>query len=141
MIERRIEINAPIETVYQVVSDLEAYPEFLSTTDEVEVSRENGQLEAVFSVNVVKKVSYTLVFTEEAPKRLSWRLKEASFMKKNNGEWELESIDENKTQAKYKIDVEFGWMVPKKLVGMLTETQLPELLRAFTQRAERVAKE
>ena len=118
MVERTIQIEAPIQTVYDVIADLESYPDFLDTTSRV----------------------YTLEFSFQKPEGLSWTFVEGDMMKDNVGGWRLSPIDDSTTEATYFVDVQFGWMVPKKIVKLLTETQLPSLLQSFKKRAESAAK-
>jgi len=136
MIERVFEINAPLETVYKVISNLEAYPEFLSTTDAVEVRREGDETFAEFKISVIKEISYILRFCFDPPNGLAWDFVSGDLMKDNQGFWRLEAVGDSKTKATYGIDVKFGWMVPKTIVNTLTELQLPELLASFKKRAE-----
>ncbi|PIR23610.1 MAG: cyclase [Deltaproteobacteria bacterium CG11_big_fil_rev_8_21_14_0_20_45_16] len=136
MIERVFEINAPVATVYKVISDLKAYPEFLSTTDFVEVKREGDETFAKFKINVIKEISYTLRFCFDPPHGLAWDFVRGDLMKDNRGFWKLEDLGDGRTRATYGIDVKFGWMVPKTIVNTLTELQLPELLDSFKKRSE-----
>jgi len=141
MLERSIEVNAPIETVYGVISDLESYPEFLSTTKSVKLKKLNSGCDAEFKINVIKDISYTLRFRFDPPRELHWAFIKGELMKENRGAWLLEPIGETKTKAIYQIDVRFGWMVPKLIVKKLTETQLPQLLASFKKRAEQFSEE
>lgn len=138
MIERTIDIQAPIETVYQVIRDFSAYPQFLQTTKACRELSPPGDPhpEVEFEIEVIKPIRYRLRFDLEAPKKVLWSFVEGDLMKKNSGGWTLESSGPTSTQARYFIDVEFGWLVPKSLVELVTETQLPETLEAFKDRAE-----
>lgn len=141
MPQRVFEISAPREIVYEVVSDFEKYPEFLNTADHVSVEQVDGATEVLFELNVIKKIQYRLKFDLKPPEGLSWELVKGDMMKKNSGSWHLEDLGDNRTRATYMVDVEFGWMVPKGMVGKLTESQLPTLLESFTKRSEKVFKE
>jgi coenzyme Q-binding protein COQ10 len=140
MIQRKIKINAPLTTVFQVIRDFKSYPEFLSTTESAKEKKLKEGIRVEFKVNVIKLIQYTLAFDIEEPNSLSWSLVEGDLMKKNSGAWKLKSLSESTTEALYSIDVEFGWMVPKIIVDQLTKIQLPELLEAFKLRAEKKAK-
>ena len=136
MVEREIEIEAPLETVYQVIADLEKYPEFLSTTRSVVTRKTAEGLEADFSIQVIKPISYTLKFRMNPPLGLQWEFVRGELMKTNSGGWRLEKISDSKTKALYSVEATFGWMVPKALVEQVTKLQLPEMLNAFKHRAE-----
>ena len=140
MLERVIEINAPRETCFEVIADFGSYPEFLSTTSRVDVSKTSENLlHASFAVNVIREISYTLEFRLNPPVGMSWSLVRGDLMSRNDGSWMFEAITPEKTRAIYRIDVQFGWLVPKKIVEVLTETQLPELMKSFKERVESVA--
>lgn len=136
MVERTIEIDAPIERVFEVISNIEDYPDFISTTDAVDVRRNGDEADVEFEINVIKPIRYTLHFKFNGPEEMTWTFVRGDFMKENKGGWELTRLSEDKTKARYYLDVRFGWMVPKGIVEKLTETQLPELLDSFKRRAE-----
>lgn len=136
MIERTLQINAPCDVVFEVIRSFELYPEFLSSTKSAKVRRLKSGLFVDFQVSVIKTIEYTLKIEEIDSKSLRWVLHKGDLFKKNSGAWELEEIAPDKTEARYSIDVGFGWMVPSGLVHQLTETQLPELLDSFKKRAE-----
>ena len=55
-----IEIHAPMKKVYEVISDFEAYPDFLSETKKVVIEEQSGNIiRANFTVSVLKKINYT----------------------------------------------------------------------------------
>lgn len=138
MLERVIEIEAPMETCFDVINDLESYPEFLPTTREVSVRNESERIVADFKVSVIKDIHYQLRFETNRPTRIAWSLVRGDLMKKNDGEWTFEALSPTKTRATYRIHVEFGWMVPKTIVNTLTEIQLPDLMKRFKDRVEEV---
>ena len=141
MIQKKIKIKAPIETVFQVVRDFKSYPDFLKTTDSAKEKKLKSGIQVDFTVNVIKIIHYSLKFNIEEPTLVAWELVKGDLMKKNSGAWKLKALSDGTTEADYSIDVEFGWMVPKMVVEQLTKTQLPELLNAFKFRAEALAKE
>jgi len=136
MVERVIEIAAPQEFCFEVISDLEKYPEFLKTTSAVKTSPKAGGVVAKFEVSIVKTISYTLDFKLEKPGRIAWKLIQGDMMKKNSGAWIFEPMNSQRTKCTYQIDVEFGWLVPKSIVEMLTTVQLPDLMASFQERVE-----
>lgn len=141
MIERIIEIQASRDVCFDVIADFRAYPNFLKTTTKVDViERSEKLLHAIFSVNVIKEISYTLEFRLNRPVGMSWSLVRGDLMSRNDGSWMFEAISPQTTRAIYRIDVQFGWLVPQKIVDMLTETQLPDLMRSFKDRVESVAR-
>lgn len=135
MVKRRTRIQAPRAVVFEVISDLESYPEFVPATKEVVITK-HEPLEARFVIQLVKEVRYRLRFQLFSPEELQWEMIEGEWMNKNSGYWKLDSLSETETEAEYGADVQFGWLVPSGVVDMLTEQQLPALLKAFKKRAE-----
>ncbi len=132
-----IDIQAPLKTVYQVISDFEAYPEFLPETKHVEILSASGKsLQVRFTVSIIKKIHYSLDIKLNPSKGLSWELIEGELMKKNSGQWKLSEKSKGVTHAEYEIDMDFGAMVPKTISTKLIGSNLPAMMRAFRDRAE-----
>jgi coenzyme Q-binding protein COQ10 len=131
-----IEIEAPIRTVYDVITDFEAYPEFLSETKKVEILKETSKSATVtFRIALIRKINYTLEIKLTPPKGLTWKLVEGDLMKKNSGKWKL--IEKKGiTKAVYEIDMEFAGLVPKAVSNKLIGSSLPTMMKSFRDRAE-----
>ncbi|RME20865.1 MAG: SRPBCC family protein [Deltaproteobacteria bacterium] len=139
-VERQIEISAPIEKVFDVVADVESYPQFLDSLGMVGIEvLESGDGFKTVKHTVRKmgtNVSYTLRYELDKPNRIEWSFVEGQMMKDNRGFWKLEKIDDNRTRATYSVDVKFGMLVPKSLVNAMVSKELPQMLDAFKKRAE-----
>lgn len=136
MLERELLLEAPIERAFEVITKLDDYPQFVQGTENVRSYRENGVLYADFTVNVIKKIHYTLEFSLIEPTDVEWHMLKGEMFKRNSGAWRLKEESPNLTRAVYQVDVQFGWAVPKKIIQKLTETQLPDLMEAFKKRIE-----
>jgi coenzyme Q-binding protein COQ10 len=134
---RSVVINAPVEKVFDVITQYEKYGEFLSEVKEVRTSgRQGNEVNVHYKVDVVKTIKYTIRAKEERPTRMSWTFVEGEFMKDNKGHWLLEPAGEGKTRATYTVEMALGALVPKAVVNALVETSLPKMLEAFKRRAE-----
>jgi coenzyme Q-binding protein COQ10 len=134
---RSIVINAPVEKVFDVITQYEKYGEFLSEVKEVRTSgRQGNEVNVHYKIDVVKTIKYTIRAKEERPTRMSWTFVEGEFMKDNKGHWLLEPAGEGKTKATYTVEMALGALVPKSVVNALVETSLPKMLEAFKRRAE-----
>ena len=137
--EKTIEIDAPPEVVFGIITDYEKYPQFLSDVKKVKVlERGDGYAIMEQTLSVVKEVTMTLRLTETPHTAVSWVTQSGSRMlKKNDGRWKLEDLGNGRTRATYGLDVEVGGIwVPKSVVNGLTGTTLPKTLEAFKKRAE-----
>ncbi len=134
---RTIVINAPVEKVFDVITQYERYPEFLPEVKEVRAAnRQGNSLELHYKVDVVKTIRYSIRVTEERPRRMAWSFIEGEMMKDNKGSWVLEPEGEGKTRATYNVEMALGLLVPKAVVNALVDTSLPKMLDAFKRRAE-----
>jgi coenzyme Q-binding protein COQ10 len=134
-----IEINAPLETVYDVIADFESYPKFLNETKEVEVLKSTSKSAIVlFKINIIRKIIYTLEIKLAPPKAVTWHLVEGDLMKKNTGKWKL-TEKKGMTHAHYEIDMQFTGLVPKAVSNKLIGSSLPSMMKAFRDRAEDLA--
>jgi coenzyme Q-binding protein COQ10 len=134
---RSIDIKAPVEKVFRIISDYERYPEFLPEVKRVSTSDRSGnRVKVHYEVEVIKRIKYTLELSEEPPHRVRWSFVEGELMRDNHGSWSLEAAGPEQTRATYSIEMALGPLVPKAIVKALVETSLPKMLDAFKKRAE-----
>lgn len=134
---RTIIINAPVEKVFDVITQYERYPEFLPEVKEIRTANRQGNtVDVHYKVDVVKTIRYSIRVTEERPRRMAWSFIEGEMMKDNKGSWVLEPEGEGKTRATYNVEMALGLLVPKAVVNALVDTSLPKMLDAFKRRAE-----
>ncbi|NVJ04861.1 SRPBCC family protein [Myxococcus sp. AM001] len=134
---RTIIVNAPIEKVFDVITQYERYPEFLPEVKGIRTeNRQGNTVDVHYKVDVVKTISYSIRVTEERPTRMSWSYIKGEFMKDNQGSWVLAPEGEGKTKATYTVEMALGALVPKSVVSALVETSLPKMLDAFKRRFE-----
>ena len=128
----------PVERIYEMLIDYNAYPEFVPGVQEIEVleSHDSGA-RVKYSINIIKKLSYILKLNHERPHRIFWELESGDLFKKNSGFWELESLGESETQVSYGLEVDIKGFVPKTIVKGLTSKNLPAMMKAFHDRVEK----
>ena len=74
---REIIVEVPPEDFFRVISDYERYPEILPEMKSAQIlHRDDEKTVARFTINIIKRVSYTLSMVERAPFRLEWTLVE-----------------------------------------------------------------
>ena len=119
-----------------MITDYASYPEFLADMEEATIlSRNDGVADVRFTVNLIKRVTYTLTLVEKAPHSLTWSLKEGPF-KVSDGQWALEALPNGHTRALYEVEVKVAAFVPKAISSKLVGKTVPALLAAFKSRAE-----
>ena len=133
-------IDVPPKVIYDVVLDFENYPQFLPDVKKAIVEKEKGkQIIASFEISVVKKIHYTLLFTPVPAKKISWNFMKGDLFKDNRGSWEFEEVKKGQTRAIYKVEVDFGFLVPSMITNRLVGNSLPTMMKRFKDRAEKLA--
>jgi len=135
-----IAIKAPIERVFEVISDFENYPKFLDEMEATEVvKRGKRSTHARFTAKLAMPIRYTLDFRMKAPDRMDWSLVEGDFMEGNDGSWELTSLEPNLTDATFTMEVKFPFWVPSSMAEGTLKSGLPGMMKGFKREAERRA--
>ncbi len=137
---RTIEVNASPADFLKVLTDFEAYPGFLGglgMTDVRVESRTDNEAVVEHSVKKMgKTVKYTLRYKWPTPNKMEWTFMRGQMMSENKGSWTLEEMGEGKTRAVYSAEIKFGMLVPKSVIKVMVERELPELMGSFKKKAE-----
>jgi ribosome-associated toxin RatA of RatAB toxin-antitoxin module len=125
--ESTAEIDAPIDTVWALVEDVEQAPEWQGGMKSLRGTERDDQGRAVLAeVEVdakVRALKSRLRFTYEGPHRLSWA-QEKGDVKHIAGHWELEDLDGARTRATYFTEVDLGrlgMIIRGPVVGILRD--------------------
>ncbi|HEY5676282.1 MAG TPA: SRPBCC family protein, partial [Myxococcales bacterium] len=82
-------------------------------------------------------IDFTLRHVTRSPHCIEWELvRGGEFMRANAGSWIIERTRSGGTRATYRIDIDFGPLVPGALEKALAERGLPNMLANFKARAE-----
>ena len=131
-----IEFQAPMSAVMNVLVDFERYPDFLPEMRSVRIlRREEETWEVAFTLELIRRIQYTLRLERDGESALRWSMVEGIF-RSNDGRWCLEAGEEGVTRARYEIDLDPGIFLPGSLVQTLVTRQLPEMLERFKERIE-----
>jgi hypothetical protein len=138
-----IEIEAPIDTVYEIAADVEG-----STRWQPEIKlaecRERGADGSQTLVHIetdakVGTLGSEMRFSYEAPGRIAWTQEEGD-LKAVDGSWELEDLGDGRTRATYQLEVDLGrklgLLIRGPLVGVLRGQlvdTMPEKLKRFVE--------
>ncbi len=130
-------IAAPIEKVWEAITDYDRYKEFMPFTTASEVRRRDGDRILFYSELAVplKKIWYEIEIEIDRPRwRTRWRRVDGT-LKANDGSWQLEPRGTGETAALYTVHVELGIWVPGFLLDRFTGAGLAQLMRAVRRRA------
>ncbi len=131
--------DVDINKLYDVLIDYESYPDFVDGVSEIEVlTKSETAAKVKYSLNLIKKFTYTLSMTQQKPNKLSWKLESGDFFKTNSGSWELKDLGNGKTEVTYSLDVDFKILAPKMIVNKLVATNLPMMMKAYQKRAKAI---
>src|SRR3954467_13752289 len=115
--DRSVEIEAPIERVFEIAADIENAPEWQGSLKDVEVLERDADRRAELveteSVAKVKTVKARPRFSYGEPTGTSW-VQEKGDTKSLRGWWDLEDLGGGRTGAPYGLDVDAG-----RMLGML----------------------
>lgn len=136
---KNVTMDAPVENVYKVLKDYEAYSEFMDGVTSVKIIEESGnETKAEYSINMIKKFSYILNLVHEENKSIKWSFVEGDIFSVNSGSWELSDNGDGTTDVTYsvEVDIKVKMMGSGMITKKLTEVQLPVLLKSVEKRAQ-----
>jgi len=127
--ERSVEIDAPIQRVFDIAADIENSPAWQGSLKDVEVLEHDadGRPSLVDTVSdaKVKTVKTKLSFTYNSPTEIRWR-QEKGDVKSLVGWWKLEDLGGDRTRATYALEVD-----PGRMLGMLIRGPVEGQVRDF----------
>jgi ribosome-associated toxin RatA of RatAB toxin-antitoxin module len=128
------EIEAPIERVWEIVADVEGWPEWQATITAIDVEERDAVnrpalCEVVFDAKVqtirtVQRLHY------ESPHLLSFTQERGS-LQSLKGSWRLEELGDGRTGATYALDVEIGGMLGMLVTGAVEDKLRERLVTAL----------
>ena len=137
------EIEAPIESVYEVAADVEGSPRWQPEIKVAECLERGGDGEqALVHMETdakVRTLGAEMRFSYEPPTRISWAQEDGD-LKSVEGSWELEDLGEGRTGVTYSLEADLGRMlgmvIRGPVVGVLRGQlidSMPEKLKRFVE--------
>ncbi len=128
--------DIPVDTIYQTIVDYESYPLFVKGIHQVDIleSDESGA-RVTYSLNLIKKITYTLKMAHHPPHRVDWFLESSNILKQNDGGWELSDLGGGKTSVNYRLEIQVKGFFPRSIAHQLTSKSLPSMMESFRKRA------
>jgi uncharacterized membrane protein len=127
--ERTVEIDAPVQRVFDIAADIENAPAWQGSLKDVEVLERDadGRPSLVDTINdaKVKTVKNKLSFTYDSPTSIRWR-QEKGDVKSLVGWWKLEDLGGDRTRATYALEVD-----PGRMLGLLIRGPVEGQVREF----------
>ena len=129
-----IVVSAPAADVMAVIADFPAYPQWVAAAKKVEVVKEGAdgraeQVHFVIDAGMIKD-DYTLAYTWDGDRRVSWTLVSSQLMKRQDGSYTLVESD-GTTEVTYAITIDINLpllgMMKRKAEKVILDTALKEL--------------
>lgn len=138
-----IEIPASPDFIFEVLSDLESYPDWITAMREVEILEldEYGRpRRAHFAVDaMIKEIAYDLDYEYEPPNRMSWTAVPGDDIRQMVGSYELTELDGGGTDVVYALMVEPEFTVPGFLRRQAEKQLIGTALRGLKKRVEELS--
>ncbi|WP_142811232.1 type II toxin-antitoxin system RatA family toxin [Tepidiphilus olei] len=138
-VHKRVLIDSPAETMFELVDRCEDYPEFLPWCGGVELHRRTDEVtEATLHVDFHGiKTHFTTVNEKEFPHRMRIRLKEGPF-RRLEGEWRFVPLGEQACRVEFDLSYEFSSRVLEKVLGPVFNRIAATFIDAFVRRARQI---
>jgi hypothetical protein len=141
--EHTVEIEAPIKTCFDAITDYETFPSWQGVVVDTEVLDwdEQGRGKRVRLVvdAKVRKVDYTLDYRYDEPTRIEWDFVEGNGINDADGHYLFEELAPHRTRATYKFGLEVGIPLPGPVARRAHKSTLKSSVEDLKREAERRA--
>lgn len=139
--EHTLEIEAPVDTCFEAITDYESFPSWQNAVDSVEVldrTRDGiGRRVKLFVDAKVRKIDYVLDYSYERPHRIEWDFVEGNGMRDVDGAYTLEEAGPNRTRATYKLGADPEIPVPGPVARRVHKQLVKRSVEDLKREAER----
>lgn len=133
-----IEVDVAAAEVWDIVTDLAAYPEWTEGVLAIEVLEEDADgypVRARFRVDArVSEVTYVLAYAYDAGV-MRWSLAEGDLLRQLDGRYTIEALDDERTRVTYDLEVDVDLPLPAALKRRAARTILDQGLEGLARRA------
>jgi ribosome-associated toxin RatA of RatAB toxin-antitoxin module len=133
-----LEIDATPEELYDVAADVASYPEWASGVKEVEVLATDGEGRvdrARFVLEgFVKEIEYTLKYTHDRPRVLSWVADDSEDLEMLEGSYQFDPTEDGATEVVYSLSVQPNFIIPGFIKRQAEKQIVTTALRGLRKR-------
>lgn len=137
-------VTSSIERCFEVAADLESYPDWVDEIESIEISEldsQNRPMIAEFRAQSFgRKIRYKLQYDySKAPNGIYWALLESDMIKRLDGSYEFQSLDEgSETEVTYKLAIELAVSLPGFVKRRAEEKVVDSALADYKSRVEKL---
>lgn len=141
--ERKEILDESVEKLYSVITDFASYPKFVTGMKDAKLIEETASHKIFyFDIEMIKRVNYKIkivsqISPDKTKAEVDWTLVESQFFKGNNGSWRLKSLGDKKTEATYKLELDFNFPVPGFVLKGMIASNLPNAMKEFLNEAKK----
>lgn len=138
-----IEVDADAVACFAVASDVAAYPEWATGVRSTEVLAEDPQgrpSRAAFVIDgMVKEIAYTLNYSYDEPRTMSWTAEPGADLKSLEGSYTFRELGEGRTEIVYALKADPAFTIPGFLRRQVEKQIVGTALRGLRERVGAVA--
>ena len=141
--EHTVEIEAPIQTCFDAITDYETFPSWQSAVVDTEVldwdADGRGKRVRLYVDAKIRKVDYTLDYRYDGPVRIEWDFVEGNGINDADGYYLFEELAQDRTRATYRFGLEVGIPLPGPVARRAHRSTLKASVEDLKREAERRA--
>ncbi len=140
IVETKI-MNFSAKEIYDLVVDVESYPQFLPWCKNAQISKHisvsNIQAELLINFkNIFEKYTSDVVFLQKSPSEYFVEAKAIKGpFKSLINQWKITEIEHKKTQVEFFLEFEFNSILLGKMLGTIFSLATQKMMKAFENRA------
>jgi ribosome-associated toxin RatA of RatAB toxin-antitoxin module len=137
MIKAVINIDAPAQRVFGILTDFPGYIKWIPGCEKCAVISQSGStVEAELIVNGAKRIQMGMRFEAQPPKVLSFKMTKSKDMKAYSGAYRLmDAADGKGTVVLVELEIDAGFMVPKFMVDRIGQQMVDDIGTALRKHA------
>ncbi len=140
IVETKI-MNFSAKEIYDLVVDVESYPQFLPWCKNAQISKHisasNIQAELLINFkNIFEKYTSDVVFLQKSSSEYFVEAKAIKGpFKSLINQWKITEIEHKKTQVEFFLEFEFNSILLGKMLGAIFSSATQKMMKAFENRA------
>jgi ribosome-associated toxin RatA of RatAB toxin-antitoxin module len=139
LVEKSVLIERSAQQMFDLVEDIESYPEFLPWCSETRVDfRDERRTVATLHISFhAIKSHFTTENAKESPTWMGMKLVDGPFRRLEGG-WRFKPLAENACKVEFQLSYDFSSKLFEKIIGPVFSQITNTFVEAFVKRADQV---